>query len=437
MQFTVTRYTLAARDGEGWLCHECAKAAGMDPFKKPTAPRKRKAPAERRKTVNFEEPEKAQSLAMLCIQVVSKHIEDIEAFGDIGHINLDAIAKVIAKNRSLTAENAPLFYNVKNTRLTFYDATKLEPPALCALASLNPNLERLRVDFCGRIDNSAIQHWAEHLTHLTRLELLGPFLVHSSAWINFFKARGSQLQSFLITQSPRFDLACVEALAEHCSSTLTELRLAEVGELCDEFLPHIAKCSKLTWLDLSYPSKSLSVDAVVEMLAVLGKQLVHLDLSGHEALTDEVLDRGIKAHTPALVSLALANLPELTDSGVADFFNTWKPHPALERLKMARCHGPSSNALTAVLKHSGASLQELNINSWKDTDTDVLSRIAAHAPKLTRLNVGWCRGVDDFVLKTLLDSECGKTLEEVKVYGCHRLTENCPTCTAHREDLWG
>ncbi|KZV99989.1 RNI-like protein [Exidia glandulosa HHB12029] len=425
-QFTVTRYTMAARPGPGWLCHECTKALGLDPFKKPAAPRKRKAPTEKRKVVNFEEVEKAQSLSKLCIQVISKHIEDIEAFGDIGHINLDSIARVISKNRSLTAQNAPLFYDVKNTRLTFYDATKLESSALCTLASLNPNVEQLRLDLCGRIDNSAISHWSSHLKNLTRLELLGPFLIRPPAWIDFFRARGAQLQGFLITQSPRFDLDCVEALVEHCGTTLTELRLAEIGKMADEFLPHIAKCSNLVHLDLSYPDNSLNDDAVVELLAVVSPRLEYLSLSGNEALTDDVLERGIQAHTRTLRCLALCNLPELTDAGVAKLFSGWAPHAALEKIEMARCHGPASKALAALLKHSGPNLLELNINSWKDTDTDVLSRIAKSAPKLMRLNVGWCRGVDDFVIKSLLESPCGETLKEIKVYGCNRLTENCP-----------
>ncbi|EJD48337.1 RNI-like protein [Auricularia subglabra TFB-10046 SS5] len=422
-QFTVTRYTMAARPGPGWLCHECTKAAGIDPFKKPAAPRKRKAPAEKRKIVNFEERDAVQSLSKLCIQVISKHIQDIEAFGDIGHINLDSIARVLAKNRSLTPENAPLFYDVQNTKLTFYDATNLEPPALCALASLNPNLQDLRLDMCGRINDTALQHWASHLSNLTRLELLGPFLVHSEVWVDFFKSKGAQLQYFLITQSPRFDLASVEALADHCANSLTELRLAEVGKMSDEFLPHIARCGKLVSVDLSYPEKSLSADAVTEFLAVLGPQLMRLCLSGNEELDDAVLSQAIQPHARQLRSLALATLPLLSDKGAADFFGAWE-NPPLERLDMSRCHELSSAALEAVLKHSGSSLQQLNINSWKDTDTDVLGTIAQHTPKLQKINVGWCRGVDDFVVKSLLES-CSQ-LQEIKVYGCNRLTENCP-----------
>lgn len=63
-----TRYTIAATPPPGWLCHQCAKSSGADPFKKPAAPRKRKVPEQQRKIVNFEN-RMFPSLASLCIKV--------------------------------------------------------------------------------------------------------------------------------------------------------------------------------------------------------------------------------------------------------------------------------------------------------------------------------------------------------------------------------
>ena len=65
-----TKYTMAAVPPPGFLCHKCAKSSGIDPFKKPPAPRKRKAPADKRNVVHFEEM-KTPSLATLCINVNS------------------------------------------------------------------------------------------------------------------------------------------------------------------------------------------------------------------------------------------------------------------------------------------------------------------------------------------------------------------------------
>ena len=109
---------MAANPGPGYLCHRCAKASGSDPFKKPT-PKKRKAPSDKRTIVKFEE-KRCPTLVSMCIKVrpttiysrqlsnlhstpklITKHINDIEALGDIGGLNMEAIAKALAKNRSL------------------------------------------------------------------------------------------------------------------------------------------------------------------------------------------------------------------------------------------------------------------------------------------------------------------------------------------------
>jgi hypothetical protein len=60
---------MAANPGPGFLCHSCAKSSGADPFKKPAAPRKRKDPADKRKVTSYEETERVQSLAKMCIEV--------------------------------------------------------------------------------------------------------------------------------------------------------------------------------------------------------------------------------------------------------------------------------------------------------------------------------------------------------------------------------
>jgi DNA repair protein RAD7 len=58
---------MASAEGNGFLCHQCAKASGVDPFKKPKA----KPAAKKRETrhiVNFEEKH-FPTLVSVCIQV--------------------------------------------------------------------------------------------------------------------------------------------------------------------------------------------------------------------------------------------------------------------------------------------------------------------------------------------------------------------------------
>lgn len=95
-----TKYTQPASPPPGFLCHACTKAAGVDPFKKQaTAKPKRKE--EKRTIVKFDEKDAVPSLAQICISVVSKYIDDVEALGKIGDTNLNEICKIISRNRRL------------------------------------------------------------------------------------------------------------------------------------------------------------------------------------------------------------------------------------------------------------------------------------------------------------------------------------------------
>ncbi|KAF8959677.1 hypothetical protein BDZ97DRAFT_1666772 [Flammula alnicola] len=434
-QFTVTKYTMAASSGKGFLCHQCAKAGGNDPFKKPAVPKKRKAPADKRKITNFEEA-RFPSLVSVCIQLITKHINDIDVLGDIGAMNVEAISKALSKNRGLTPENVHLFYNPANASLTLFDATNLPSPALETLAYHNRNLVSLRLDFCGHLDDASFNVFSTSLPSLERIELLGPFLVRTPAWQKFFKSHPN-LEGFLITQSPRFNEDCIKSLVVHCPG-IKDLRLKEIGQMNDSFLSEIQELEGgLHYLDISDPSHSCSDEALVALISAVGEDLISLNVSKHISLTDDFLKDGLLPHVKHLESLTLSYLPELTDAGVSQFFDAWskrKHNNALSSLDISRNDALGSLALESILKHSGKKLTELNINGWKDVGEKALKVIGRVGVELRKLDVGWCRAVDDFVVQMWLEGETKRNvktggcrhLEELKVWGCNRVTSACP-----------
>jgi len=227
----------------------------------------------------------------------------------------------------------------------------------------------------------------------------------------------------------------MRTLANSCRESLEALRLREVGKLDDEFLKEIERIKGLKELDIAEPAASCSENAVVGMMRAMGASLTKLDLSKHDLLTDEFLACGLKPYTRVLESLALSYLPELTDRGVADFFEAWE-NPPLTSLSMARNHELGTDALNAVMKHSGARLEVLVVNGWKDVGEEALRMVGRLGVELRRVDVGWCREMDDFVVKSWMgmDDEqqrrgeligCRK-LEELKVWGCNRITARCP-----------
>ncbi|EKM83235.1 hypothetical protein AGABI1DRAFT_69486 [Agaricus bisporus var. burnettii JB137-S8] len=450
-RFTVTIYTSAAIPGPGWLCHPCAKEKGIEPLKKGSQSRKKKTVADRRTITTFEE-KRFPTLVSLCIQLISKHIDDVESLGDIGTMNVEAISKTLSKNRSLTSENAQLFYSTTNATLTLYDATNLSPDAFSTLGYLNSNLTSLRLDFCGQINDEAFNSLSTSLPALTEIELLGPFLVKPAAWKGFFTAHPN-LSSFLITQSPRFDLDCLICLVSNCGSNLRALRLKEIGKLDNEFLQELSRLgqdgntSQLAYLDLSEPEKSCDEKAMIELLYFIGRRLTYLNVSNHIIIGDDFLAEGLLPHTKTLRTLVLDNLPELTDKGVSKFFQSWNDNPPLVHLSLSRNHALADKSLQSILDHSGTKLEELNLNGWKDVGEEILTTFATEARELRKLDVGWIREVTDFVVKAWVDGVPEKSknkrameldaahaarkggcfkLEEVKVWGCNRITLNCP-----------
>ncbi|KAG1725017.1 RNI-like protein [Suillus paluster] len=445
-QFTVTKYTMAANPPPGYLCHQCAKASGTDPFKKPAVPRKRAKVVEKRDVASYEE-RRLPSLAAMCIELITRYIDDVEALGDIGSLNMDEIAKALSKNRGLTPQNAHLFYDVLNKKLRFYDATNLTPDALTTLASLNPNLTHLHLDYCGRLTSPVLSGFPTSMPQLTSLTLVGPFLVRAEAWIEFLKAMPG-LRVFKITQSPRFNLECMQTLADSCKR-LEELSLREFGLMDNEFADPLCSLSPLRVLDLACPDIGIDEDGWMRLMERHGGTLETLDASKHEGFTDHVLQQGVRRYARTLFELKLDHCLSLTDEGVAQFFGNWAypmstlkdedndmdvdsdpvevsltslepftPNPPLHALSLARNEELSSAALTAAIIQSAQSLTWLSVNGLRSASSEALAEIK-RAKELRYLDAGWCRELDDFVMKDVVTA-CTK-LSEIKVWGCSRV----------------
>ncbi|WVQ80246.1 hypothetical protein IAT38_002351 [Cryptococcus sp. DSM 104549] len=426
-RFTVTAYTKEhPTNGSTYLCVNCCYALGIDPFAKAKkGPAKKKAPAkkDRAKVIHYETRKGAPALGDLCIQLIGKYIEDVEQLGPIGGINMDKVCRIISKNRRLTPETAPLFYSIDRDSLTMYDCTRLTPEAFIALGNLCPNLASLRLDLCGQLSTDALIAWGKSLKSLKRLELHAPFLVRKEGWLSFFKAAGKRLEGFLIFQSPRIDAETVGALVKYCPN-LTELRLQEVGQLNADCVEELQKLKKLRLLDLSSPAHSLSDGVVIDLLSAVGGTLESLNLSDNPELTDEVL-LAIVEHCPCLRRLILRNAVELSDTGVAAFFDALSSagRPGLERIDLEKGHDLQGQALQALLRHSGDSVEELSLHGWRDVDKEALEGLTK-CGKLKTLDVGWCRRVDNFWVKDVLEG-CG-SLEQLRVWGCNELSDGVP-----------
>lgn len=214
----------------------------------------------------------------------------------------------------------------------------------------------------------------------------------------------------------------MSALAQYCTD-MSELRLCQIGQMCDEFLGYIEGFKNLTSLDLSEPSKSLSTEAMTHLLKEIGANLTYLNLSKNELLSDKLLSEGLTPTVRVLTTLKLEELPEISDAAVGSFFKETVNSP-IQYISFGRNHELADETLVGILNHSGPALVELDINSMKGASNEALLEIGKQAKCLKKVDVGFCRQADNFVIKSILDG-C-EDIETISVFGCNKITEICP-----------
>jgi len=447
-KFTITKYTKITTKGA--FCHRCGPAQDTSAASAPKPKKKRATAAEKRQAQLEELKTRIPSLQSLCISIISDHIEHVEELGDLGHHNIDAISKAIARSRSLNPKTVKLFLAPGQPSLSLYDCSQLDVDSLASFGAFAPDLETINLQMCGRLFDPALDAWAQKLKKLHSIELFGPFLVRVEAWYRFFETLGPRLRSFKIRETPRFDLACVEKMVQHCPN-ITQLGLAQIGKLDDKMLGPLAAYANLTYLDISDPgvsgpgimAESLKDESVIKLLSKVGRNLGTLIISGNTALTDEVVAKGIAPNCTSLVNLACAGCDQITGKAFAKLWasepddsqplakgrrsNATKsqdavklPKTNMRRVNLGRALQVDDDAIFALMEHSGASLVDINLNSVDLLTERGLSAIAQHCKSVVTLDLSFCRALDDSLL---IDLTKIPTLQKILVWGCNRVSD--------------
>lgn len=411
VSFSATRYT-QVDPAMGALCASCKQAVP----KPAGAPKKRGA----RKQRNVVEMKPViPTLQSLSINVIAQHIDSIHALGALSTRNLEAISKVISKNRRLTDRTMQLFLAPDRTRLALYDCSAVTSDAFQTIPTFAPHLEDVVLHYCGQLDNAAFD--ALGRLPLVALDLYGPFLVRKEAWLAFLHAHGARLRSLKLRETPRFDRACIETLVAHAPQ-LTELGLAQIGGLDDDGARALVGLRHLVYLDLSQPGiaapsvppTSLHAPSVVPLLEALAPQLATLRLDDNAELTDEV---GAALQRCAALRVLHAEGTGLTSEAWAACFRGMG-RCALEEVALARC-GLQDDAV-AALAAAAPHLRTLSIKNNDALTPAAFAALADAAPPLRVLEVSFVRCVDDAVLRRL--AERVPTLEVLYLFGCNQVT---------------
>lgn len=455
--FKLSVYSRFDKVRRGYLCEECnaelkkreknSRRNQLNARKK----RKRVAQALLDKTTV-----KIPSLQDICIKRITGNIDQVEALGDIGTMNMNKISKILSKNRSLDNSTMTLFLSPQLKSLEFWDCSNVDSDSFNKIAAYAPGLESLTLHMCGQLHNDNFQYFNDKLTNLKELSLNGPFLISDIMWQEFFESGGKKLEKFEVRSTHRFTNDSLISLLENCGKKLSSLKLSRLDGIDSaevyELIPHYLSTNSLTHLELSYPKTEelITDELLINILAVTGSSLISLNVDGCTNLTNSFINDGLTQFCPKLTHLSMKDLDQVTEE--ADFSKFNEINGGLISLDLTKCVELDEKSVYSLLKQSSSTLVELSVNSldrlsknflWQiltddldeakksfnsdDQETPFYSGLAF--PLLTTLNIGFVRSVDDQILN-LLSKNCPK-LKILEVFGNNRCTHKAKT----REDL--
>lgn len=470
--FTLSVYSRYLDDSKGYLCEDCNEVL------------KKKEKAMRRNQLNARKRRKKLAQALLdkttvrlptlqdvCIRTITGNIQDVEALGDIGQVNINKILKILSKNRSLNDSTVSLFLKPDLKSLELWDCSNVNSDSFNKIAAYCAQLESLTLFMCGQFHNDNLQYYKDKLPGLKSLSLNGPFLISNAVWQEFFNQAVCALEGFEVRNTHRFNNDSLITLLEKRGSLLTLLRLSRLDGLDSaavyELIPQYLAPALLTNLELSYPAEEdlISDDLLIHILAITGETLKELNVDGCSALTDTFLLEGVAKFCPNLEVLSMKNLNALTDEGFAEAFGEFATinSGGLVTVDLTKCTGLGDAAANALLRHSGNTMVELSMNSMDKLTKDFLLQIVTddsapwkksleqsikdgindgaeeeekkryyeriQLPLVTKLDIGFVRSFDDELIQRF-GEHCAK-LAIIEVYG----DPGCTSKATYRPDL--
>ncbi|KAJ2857818.1 UV-damaged DNA-binding protein rad7 [Coemansia erecta] len=357
------------------------------------------------------------SLQDLCVRAIAKNLDQVESFGDITAQSLKKLCRIICKMRTLDEQTLGLFLGPDKSSLTLYDCTKITRTGIQRIINECAHIQALDLEYCGRMDNTALIDLGMNLTNLTSLRLDGAFLISDEGWAALLRDCGPRLTSFRV-RFTGFGLVAMRALTVHCPN-LVDLCVSECIDFDDDCLatlsapitdfeeqmqepervlrllsdrrdrkgkssgismhprdfrgsiPSWKPLSKLQKLDLARPHKPMSSQTASRVIRTLGAQLRVLDLSGFKDIDDLFILDTLDAHCQNLEELYLNECVSITPGAMAQFFHSQRQKAKVaskgyRRVGLGRCYMLTDSVIQELVLHSGATLTWLDLNSVDD-----------------------------------------------------------------------
>lgn len=359
----------------------------------------------------------------MCITLITTHIDDVEALGDIGGENKNKISRILSRNRRLDSETMKFFFDTQLKNLEFWDCSNIDSESLRMIGSFCPNLEDLTLGMCGRLRKEDLLYLGEKLTSLKSLYIDGAFLISGDTWNVFFDLVGGGLKQLTIKNSHRISSENIVYMSEKCSG-LEKLVLSRL-EGCTDSMGYemiALTLGNLREIEISHPQDEslVSDDLISGLVSTCGPQLVSINFDGCSGLTDKAM--GALRTCTALNYLSLSHVDQLTDNGVASLFYQWD-NPGLSEINMRKCIALGDDSFRVIVENSGPTLKSLCINSWAEIGLETVETVCKKLPGLQEIDLGFCKGINNQCIELLVEN-C-PLLEKIEVYGDPGVTEEC------------
>jgi len=298
-------------------------------------------------------------------------------------------------------------------------------------------VERVNLRFAGQLKNDALRYMIEKNPNITHLQLGATNLISDEVWTELLLTRGAQLESLKLSElNDSMNDATLQILAESCTN-LKRLKLRSCPHMTESSINSISNMTSLEHLTLAI-AQDCSSDVLVNLIASLGPNLKTLSLEDYYYADDAVLE-AIKNNCIKLKKLRLTGSSSYTDAMFASLFdNNWgNPHISFIDFSSNRdidnqdpdgpeedAVGFGSAALMALMQHSGAKLEHLDLHSNRHMGHDALSAVfdgQKQYPNLKDIDLSFVMYVDDVVMSGIFKS-CPR-LEKLAVFACFSAKE--------------
>jgi DNA repair protein RAD7 len=462
-RFTVTPYSKTGPDG-GLLCGKCSKEM-KDEAKKNERAAKKKVPQSRGRKRQTESDRMmgdvkpgAKSLVDACVRKVADVVNDVDDFGDMPGSLLDRLSQILSKKRVLTPRTLDLFLRDDIDHIDVYDCGKLETEDFERIFAHMHHLRSVNLRFAGQMKDSALRYLIDKCNDLQELQLGATNLVSEKAWLELFHHRGAQLTSFKVSEvQEHFSDAVVLEMANRCTN-LKRLKLRACSHLTEASVKALYSLTGLEHLTLAVAQNDTTPQTLVELVAVLGPNLKTLCLEGFDYddgvssssdegdedadsptekpenpnIHDEVL-LAIRHHCKQLRKLRFTRNSNCSDNAFSNLFDAWENKPMCH-IDLSECRwvdnanpdgpgdfqiGVASNAFKSLMKHSGQTLQVLDLHSCRHIAhlslTDVFDGKKQY-PEMRRIDLSFVSQVDEEVMAGIFRS-C-PALTKLVVFAC-------------------